>query len=212
MKTSTKKACNTIATSFSRYENDRCLASVALKALHVGPLSTHPVEKPSVVMPKPVLRGNPPGSGARVSNESTMWKLRREHTASQEIPSEMSQSLLNKLRFSGGVCSRSLYLSISLSLYLSTPLSIYIYVVESKLGPKIALFCVKNLVQIFSVFLFFKIVFFLQGEWDLKKNEQKQKQQKKHFFESKLGPILLRNILGPRFDSTLDQVLTQHFC
>ena len=39
----------------------------------------------------------------------------------------------------------------------------------------------------------------------LKKNEQK-KDKKTPFFESKLGPILLRNILGPSFDSTLDQV------
>ena len=36
--------------------------------------------------------------------------------------------------------------------------------------------------------------------------------KKTPFFEPKLGPIMLRNILGPTSGSTLDQVLSQHFC
>ena len=39
----------------------------------------------------------------------------------------------------------------------------------------------------------------------------KKRRQTLPFFESKLGPIMLRNILGPSFDATLDQVLTQPF-
>ena len=54
----------------------------------------------------------------------------------------------------------------------------------------------------FFLSFFSKIFFFLQGEWDFKENEQKQRSKKTHFFESKLGPIMLRNMLGPSFDST----------
>ena len=80
---------------------------------------------------------------------------------------------------------------------------IEIYAVESKLGPKIAFFWVKTWsnFSLFLVFLFFKYLL-------CKENEIFTKQMN---FESKLGPILLRNILGPSFDSTLDQVLTQPF-
>ena len=83
-----------------------------------------------------------------------------------------------------------------------TGLKAYIDAGESRLGPKIAIF--ESKLGCFS-----KIFFFLQGEWDLK-NEQKE-DKNYHFFESKLGPTMLRNIIGPIFDSTLDQVLTQPF-
>ena len=42
--------------------------------------------------------------------------------------------------------------------------------------------------------------------------ENKQKQQKKHFLKFKIGPIMLRNILGPVFNFNLDQFLTLEFC
>ena len=91
---------------------------------------------------------------------------------------------------------------------------IYIYAVESKLGPKIAFFESK-LGPSFLCFFFFcffqKSSSFCRENEIFKKTSQK-KRKKNTFFASKLGPILLRNILGPSFDSTLDQVLTQHFC
>ena len=75
-------------------------------------------------------------------------------------------------------------------------------------------FLSQNLVQIFLVFSFFvfcvfcKKFFFLQGKWDFhKKNEQKR--QTLPFFESKLGPILLRNILGPK---KLRNTICEHNC
>ena len=87
------------------------------------------------------------------------------------------------------------------------------YAVESKLGPKLAFFLNQNLVQFSQFFLlFFQKSSFCGETQNLKKNEQNKSPKKNIFFESKLGPILLRNMLGPSFDSTLDQVLTQQFC
>ena len=84
---------------------------------------------------------------------------------------------------------------------------IYMYVVESKIGPKIAFFGVK-LVQVFFFFPFcFSKIFFLQGEWDKKR----KKEDTNTIFESNIDPIMLRNMLGPIYDSTLDQCLTQPF-
>ena len=87
---------------------------------------------------------------------------------------------------------------------------IYIYAVESKLGPKIAFFWVKtwSKFSLFFLFLFFqKSSSFCRENDILKKNEQKKRQKKTPFFESKLGPILLRNILGPSLDSTFLLIL-----
>ena len=58
-------------------------------------------------------------------------------------------------------------------------------------------------------FLFFKNpLLFLQGEWDKKK---KKEDTKLPFFESKISPIMLRNIRGQIFNSTLARFLTQSF-
>ena len=94
--------------------------------------------------------------------------------------------------------------------YMIYDIDIYIYVVESRFGRKITFFWVKTSSKfIFSFFVFQKYVF-LQGEWDLQKIWT-EKEATITIFESKFGPIMLHNILGPNFDSTLDQVLTQHF-
>ena len=97
-------------------------------------------------------------------------------------------------------------------IYIYTYVYIYIYIyfhaVKSKLGPKITFFEPK------LVFLFF-VLFFLSSsicrENEIFTLKWTKRRQNYHFFESKLGPMLLRNILGPSFDSTLDQVLTQPF-
>ena len=95
------------------------------------------------------------------------------------------------------------------------PIYIYIYAVESKPGPRFAFFWVKTWSK-FSLFFFFvfqKSSSFCRENEILKKKRAKKKTKKKTpFLESKPGPIMLRNMLGPGFDSTLDQVLTQHFC
>ena len=108
--------------------------------------------------------------------------------------------------------THSLSLSLSLSLFRSLSLSIYICCrvktwskkkpfFESKIGPSSLLF---------SFFVFFKNILLSAGRMRFfRKSEEKR--QKLPFFESKLGPIMLRNILGPSFDATLDQVLTQPF-
>ena len=89
---------------------------------------------------------------------------------------------------------------------LSTLQHIYICC-RVKTWSKICLFLSQNLVQVFSFFSFFvfqKSSSFCRENEILKKNEQKKKDKKKTpFLESKPGPIMLRNILGPGFDSTL---------
>ena len=60
----------------------------------------------------------------------------------------------------------------------------------------------------FFCFLFLKIAFSLQKEEDFSK---KTKQKKDPFLALKTGPILLRNILGPAFNASLDQFLTLGF-
>ena len=51
----------------------------------------------------------------------------------------------------------------------------------------------------------------LQKEEDFEK-QAKNKKKKTQFLELKIGPIMLRNILGPVFNFNLDQILTLKFC
>ena len=83
----------------------------------------------------------------------------------------------------------------------------YIYVVESKLGPKMAFFGSKH----GPSFLFFPFLFFKNNLLSAGRQKTKRKKKTKRilFFESKLGPTMLHNMLGPSFDWTLDQALTQ---
>ena len=63
----------------------------------------------------------------------------------------------------------------------------------------------------FFVFLFLKISFSLQKEEDFSKKEEEKETKKTTFLALKTGPILLRNILGPVFNASLDQFLTLGF-
>ena len=62
----------------------------------------------------------------------------------------------------------------------------------------------------FFVFLFLKISFSLQKEEDFSKTWRKRNKQYPSL-ALKIGPILLRNILGPVFTASLDQFLTLGF-
>ena len=88
---------------------------------------------------------------------------------------------------------------------------IYIYAVELKTGPIFAFSSVKNWSKFFFVFLFLKISFSLQKEEDFSKTNEKYTKTKDPFLALKTGPILLRNILGPVFNASLDQFLTLAF-
>ena len=70
-----------------------------------------------------------------------------------------------------------------------------------KVGP---IFCVL------VFFLFLKISFHLQKEEDFSKTNKKIN-RKKNKNVLKTGPMLLHNILGPVFNTTLDQFLTHLF-
>ena len=83
----------------------------------------------------------------------------------------------------------------------------YMYVVESKLGPKITFPESK----LGPNFLSFFIQNFFCRDNEIFKNIWKKKNKHYPVFESKLGPIMLRNMLGLSFDSTLGQVLTQPY-
>ena len=76
---------------------------------------------------------------------------------------------------------------------------IYIYVVESKLGPKIAFFWVKTWSK--SFFVFSKLFFLLQGEWDFSKKRKKNK--------TNMTLFLRQNLVQLCCTTCLDQVLTQ---
>ena len=80
---------------------------------------------------------------------------------------------------------------------------IYIYICcRAKIGPKITVDWVKHWSKFsFFPFWFSKVFFFLQGEWDFLED-------KHTIVESNTGPIMLRNMLGPMCDSTLDQFIT----
>ena len=72
-------------------------------------------------------------------------------------------------------------------------------------------FLSQKLVQAFLVFFdFSKFLLLSAGRMRFFKNKA-QKEDNHYHFESKLGPTMLRNMLGPIFDSTLDQFLTQPF-
>ena len=86
---------------------------------------------------------------------------------------------------------------------------IYIYLVKLKIGPIFALkigpfFCFWGGGGIFE-----NPILPAERRGFLK---NKQKTTKKQFFKLKIGPIMLRNILGPVFNFNLDQFLTLEFC
>ena len=82
---------------------------------------------------------------------------------------------------------------------------IYIYAVESKPGPRFALFLSQSLVQVFSFFLSFfvfqKSSSFCRENEILKKNKQEKDKTKHHF--------LSQNLVQLCCATYLDQVLTQ---
>ena len=55
-------------------------------------------------------------------------------------------------------------------------------------------------------FLFLKITFSLQKEEKFRKLS-KQNNKKTHFYKLKIGPIMLRNILGPALNNLLGPVV-----
>ena len=81
------------------------------------------------------------------------------------------------------------------------------YAVELKTGP---IFAFSSVMKTGPIFLFVKISFSLQKEEDLSKKRRKRN-KKTTFLAFKTGPILLRNILGPVFNASLDQFLTLVF-
>ena len=91
-------------------------------------------------------------------------------------------------------------------------LDIYIYICcRVKTWSKIAFFESKFGPSFLCFPFFFKNIILFAGRMRFSKTSEEKKRQELPFFESKLGPIMLRHILGPSFDATLDQVLTQHF-
>ena len=71
---------------------------------------------------------------------------------------------------------------------------------------------VQNSFLLFSFLFFFFKILLSAGRMSFFFFKSEEKEDNHYpFFESKLGPIMLRNILGPSFDATSDQVLTQPF-
>ena len=81
------------------------------------------------------------------------------------------------------------------------------HAVELKTGPIVAFFVLKNWSKFFC---FLKISLSLQKEEDFKKKKKKETKNDP-ILVLKTGPILLRNILGPVFNASLDQFLTLGF-
>ena len=75
----------------------------------------------------------------------------------------------------------------------------YTYTVELKSGPTFAFLVLKAGP---SFFLFLKISVSLQKEEDKKRRKNKNNNP---ILALKTGPIMLRNILGPIFNASLDQ-------
>ena len=88
---------------------------------------------------------------------------------------------------------------------------IYMHAVESKLGPKIAFLESKfgSNISFFGAFAFQKSSSFCREN---EINNEHNKKTNITVLWVKTWSTLLRNILGPSFDSNLDQVLTQPFC
>ena len=91
----------------------------------------------------------------------------------------------------------------------------YIYICcKVKTGPRFALLYVKNWSKLFFVlffFVFFKhLIFLAERKRIFEKKKQAKTTTKKNtfFYKLKLGPIMLRNMLGPVFNLYLDQVFT----
>ena len=95
-----------------------------------------------------------------------------------------------------------------------THIYIYIYAVELKTGPIFAFSSVKNWSNFFVFFCFFvfeNLILPAERRGFFKKKRRKREPKKTTFLALKTGPILLRNILGPVFNASLDQFLTLGF-
>ena len=90
----------------------------------------------------------------------------------------------------------------------STHQHIFLYAVESKLGPKIT-FCWVKTWSNFSYFPFCLKNLLSAGR--MRFSEKRKNWQNLPFFWVTTWSSMLRNMLGPSLDSTLDQVLTQPF-
>ena len=87
--------------------------------------------------------------------------------------------------------------------------NIYIYAVELKTGPIFAFSSVKNWSIFFGFFVFLKSHSPCRKKRITKKKTKRTKNDP--FLALKTGPILLRNIIGPVFNASLDQFLTLGF-
>ena len=88
---------------------------------------------------------------------------------------------------------------------------IYIYAVELKTGASFAFFSVKKWSMFFVFFVFFVFENLVLPAERRGFKKEKKKQKNDPFLVLKTGPILLRNILGPVFNASLDQFLTLGF-
>ena len=91
---------------------------------------------------------------------------------------------------------------------------IYIYAVELKTGPIFAFSSVKNWSNFFfvlSFFVFKNLILPAERRGFFKKSKKKNQKKNDPFLALKTGPILLRNIIGPVFNASLDQFLTLGF-
>ena len=81
------------------------------------------------------------------------------------------------------------------------------HAVELKTGPIFAFLWLVHCFLFYLFFLFLKISFYLQKEEDFSKKKKRRKiiQTNDPFLVLKAGPTLLRNILGPVFNASLDQ-------
>ena len=108
---------------------------------------------------------------------------------------------LGKFWFFGPKCRRQ----IGLMPYIYMP-------VELKTGPIFAFSSVKNWSNFFVFFVFENLILPAERRGFFKKKRKKKTKKKTTFLALKTGPILLRNILGPVFNASLDQFLTLGFC
>ena len=72
-----------------------------------------------------------------------------------------------------------------------------------KIGP--------SLFFLFFLFIITYLILPAERRWFLK-NKQKTTKKTTHCYKLKIGPIMLRNMLGPVFNLYLDQFLTYKIC
>ena len=69
----------------------------------------------------------------------------------------------------------------------------------------------SNFFLFFCFFVFENLILPAERRGFFKRKEEKETKTKTTFLALKTGPILLRNILGPVFNASLDQFLTRFF-